>query len=214
MNHFNRAIIWGEITALDKKTTINKTPYLDVRVNCRGPYGRIRAFCRVWGRQQVDEFTAEFQKGSLVRLQGFMGQYRDKKDRIRTNFAVYQGEPWDPAVDEHKERRATFILVGVVKGFEEIDGEGALIVAVTIETEGYGARTEEFEVRVPTEVQLDFKGELAPGRTLRIKGVLAQEEDGYGELKRAARLMAREIEDVGEPAAEAKEQPIQDEVPF
>lgn len=200
MKHFNGANVWGVLHEFAKKTTENGKAYIEVSVNCPHPkYGNVRVFGRLWGEDKAELFAKSFMPGQKVNLKGNLAQYKNKKERTCTNFNFYIVEPWDSESDRHKSSRATFILVGEVTRFEDGKDEGRLVVAVRRE----GASEESFEVFIPAQTLLDISYP-EPGKLYRVKGVMAQEEDEFGDVVRYSRPVVAGMEKKG-----ASPQPLQ-----
>ena len=191
MKHFNGANVWGVLHEFTKKTTENGKAYIEVSVNCpNAKYGNVRVFGRLWGGDKAELFIKSFSPGQKVKLQGNLAQYKGKKDRTCTNFNFYAAEAWDPESDQHKTNRATFILVGEVTSFEDGKDEGRLLISVKRE----GAAEEVFEVFIPTQALLDFAYPVI-GKLYRVKGVMAQEADEFGDVVKYSRPVVVEMEE-------------------
>lgn len=194
MKHFNQAHIYGALQKVEeKKTEGNNKPYIELTVNCHGPYGRVLVFGRLWGKAAAKSFKSSFREGSLVHLTGALAQYEGRNKEVKSNFSFYRIEGWDPYSCQHMHRRATFILVGDVVGYKEFDTEGRLSLKVVTEHEGQAAEEKTFEIMVPLDLSLDFLSEYSKGSTVRVKGRIRQEEDDAGDVTVYARPLLFEI---------------------
>lgn len=183
MKHFNGANVWGVIHEFAKKTTEKGKAYIEISVNCpNAKYGNVRVFGRLWGEEKAELFIKAFRPGQKVKLKGNLAQYKGKKERTCTNFNFYGVEEWNPESDQHKASRATFIIVGEVTAFEDGKDESRLLMAVKRED----ADEEVFEVFIPAQALLDF-AYPGTGKLYRVKGVMAQEEDEFGDVVKYSR---------------------------
>lgn len=199
--HFNQAIIWGQIHEFTRKTTDNNKFYIEMSVKCPFPkYGNVRVFVRLWGEEKVEDFMKAFKPGDLVRLQGAFSQYRDKDGKAQTNFTAYKAEAWDPANDKHQHKRAVFVLLGEVNAYEALAEGGRLFLKVKIENDDENKkydREDVFEMFVPEGTSLDFAAEYPTGSLVRVKGVISQEEDEFGDILIPSRPVVVELARAG-----------------
>lgn len=202
--HFNQAIIWGQIHEFKRKTSEpNNKYFIELSVKCPFPkYGNVRVFGRIWGEELVEEFMKAFKPGDLVRLQGAFSQYKDKDGNAQTNFSFYRADAWDPANDKHTHKRATFRLLGEVNAYESLAEGGRLFLTVKLENENSKYDREDiFEIFVPEGVSLDFGAEYPASTLVRVKGVISQEEDEFGDVTVPSRPVIVEMNRAGKDEA-------------
>lgn len=162
VKHFNQGIVLGRILAT-KKETAGKTPYLLVTVDCEGPYGNVRAFCKIW-KAKAGPFLKQFKEADHVMLKGSVAQYDGRGGR-KTNFNIFKFVPWDPRQAGNSCYRAKFILVGEVLSMEDIGEHGKVTLKVTINN-----YTEELQLLVPADKFFDVE----EGAVQRFEGYLRQ----------------------------------------
>lgn len=160
--HFNQGIVLGRILET-KKQQAGKTSYLLVTVDCDGPYGDVRSFCKIW-KDKAGPFFKQFKKGDYVKLTGSVAQYDGRGGR-KTNFNIFKFVPWDPRLDENSCHRAKFILLGDVVSMEDKGEYGQVTLKVSI-----GSYTEELELLVPADMFFDVE----EGAFQRFEGYLKQ----------------------------------------
>lgn len=192
--HFNRAHVWGEVREFTKKTTEKGgKPFIEVVMDCRYPaYGNVRAFGRLWGEKGYKAWMDAVRPGSLVKLTGGMSQYGEP-GAVKTNFNFYSFEPWDPEKDNHKHRRAVFILLGEVVDYEDLV-EAKLTLKLRNEEEGREAKEALFELIVGPGAENKDGVVLEPGALVRVKGHLLQEEDEFGDIVKPCRPVVVEVQ--------------------
>jgi hypothetical protein len=179
MKHFNRGFVWGRVVSLKKEYSRGGTPYLAIQVECPNEmHGDIKTYGRLWNEEKINAFL-DYQKahpGQAYRFQGYFSQY-DKDEGLR--YSNYTFISWVPV--DHKEFRATFILLGEITATEAKDGEGKLYIHLLREGgEGYKDIEEDFEVYFPNTQ--DISG-IEEGSLIKVKGLLMRREpeDYFGD---------------------------------
>lgn len=194
IKHYNGATVWGCLDKFANKMTENSKPFTEVFVHCQHPaYGGVKVLGRIWSKDVIDAFMDDVKKGKIkkgveLRLEGNMQQYNGRNEAVRTSFNFYRYE-FGPL----KERKAAFRLVGEVVSFAD---DKLKILVIQEQKEDFEPRREEFEVTVPTIVQLEMPVNLAlaPGQTVRVKGYMEMEEDEFGEAKEFQRPVVKQLE--------------------
>jgi hypothetical protein len=183
MKHFNRGNVWGRVVNLTSEKKKSQTPNLQLKIDCSSEkYGRIKTYGRIWGEDRIKAFQALYKehKNDLFRFTGFLQQYRkeDGMMKVYNNFTFYD---WQLAVlQEGKEPRAAFIIVGDVTQKGTFRGEGRLIVDLL--RSGYDEERpveENFELWTATGAEISG---LTQGKTYELKGMIKprEAEDEFG----------------------------------
>lgn len=174
MKHCNRAHVWGILDKYKDKTTAGGKPYLEVLVDCRhNIHGNVRVLGFIWGKANVADFKANFEKGDDVRFSGGIQQYNGRHGATRTTFNFYILKPGP--VEEYK---ATFILVGEVVSLED---ETLEILVKQEAAENYEAKEDAFKIHLPREILLEAEQTPEQGQTVSAKGYIHHPEDEFGE---------------------------------
>ena len=192
MKHYNGCTIWGILDKYEEKETETGKPFLEVFVNCQHhQYGNVRVLGRVWGKDNMLQFTEMFRRGSEIRLEGNMQQYTGRNGQVKTTFNFYKFN-YGPL----KEQKAAFRLTGIVQEPETQDAASMLKLLVRQENEGYAPKDEIFTVIISTEASLSLNGSNDPGLgdLVRVKGYLQVEEDEFGDTKGPQMPVAKNME--------------------
>lgn len=188
IKHYNGATVWGTLDKYEKKDTETGKPYLDLFVSCQHmQYGNVRVLGRVWGEDNILQFTEKFQRNSEIRLEGNIQQYTGRNEQIKTTFNFYKFNH-----GPLKEQKAAFRLTGIVQSYEP----GVLEIMVRQQNEGYQPKEEIFKVSVSLEASLSLgeSGDPSPGDTIRVKGYLQVEEDEFGDTKGPQMPVVKQME--------------------
>lgn len=204
---FNGMNGWGKILSIQ----IEKKKHLSIKLGCESlKYGNVRIYLNVWNKKKAAEFEEEFKKGDTVKVRGFMGQYKGRRDRTMTSVSAHDITPWDPENDQHSKNRMTFVLVGRVVSFRDGRDEGQAEISLD-------DKYDPLKVCIPQDLAIDIK----EGGFFRIKGAMMIEEDDHGDLVKPLRPVAEEVEEVeGEEAggcdqgAGGGEDKEDDDIPF
>lgn len=188
MKHYNGCTIWGLLDKYEKKDTETGKPYLEVFVNCQHPqYGGVRVLGRVWGADNIQQFTEMYKRNSEMRLEGNLQQYLGRNDEVKTTFNFFKFN-YGPL----KEQKAAFRLTGIVQSY----AEGILKLLIRQENEGYAPKEEIFTVMVSLEASLSVGelGDPVTGDLVRVKGYLQIEEDEFGDPKGPQMPIVKQME--------------------
>lgn len=188
MKHYNGATIWGLLDKYEPKETETGKPYLEVFVNCQHPqYGGVRVLGRVWGKDNIQQFTEMYKRNSEMRLEGNLQQYEGRNGEVKTTFNFFKFN-YGPL----KEQKAAFRLTGIVQSYEA----NTLKLLVRQENEGYAPKDETFTVMVSLEALLSMgeAGDPATGELIRVKGYLQIEEDEFGDMKGPQMPIVKQME--------------------
>ena len=191
MKHYNAGIVKGKIERITEKNTEGGKPYLRLSVDCPGPYGKVKAFGSVFGKERVKQFKAEFRKGSVVNLAGFLAQY-ERAGKLKTTFNFIVGDHWEPSHDQHPYMRATFILVGEIMAIKERGAESEAVVRIRDSRDN--SKHIDISVHIPDEPIFDVE----KGKVQRLTGHLKQDEDDCGGMIRMTRPLIETATTVGE----------------
>ena len=195
IKHYNGAHLKGIVRTIEKKTTKDHNkPYLELKVDCRNAKdGNVNAYCRMWGKKNVEEFEQKFKEGDSVHLQGQLVQYEgQQEDKTGNSFNVYKAEPWSADLDErYPYNRATIILTGKVTSIEELEDEYKIGLHVaTTSSSGY---SNEFMLKIFCPADVDKIKAVLPEYIVEFKCKLKKEEDEYGESIRRLRPVVGKI---------------------
>ncbi len=192
MKHFNAAHIWGVVRDLKKLKSKNGKPYLELQVDCPSArYGPVRAFCRMWQVEKVDEFVRLCKPTNEVKLSGVLSQYNGRDGNVKTNFTIFSAEPWNPEQSRHRHKRAVFILLGEI--IDVADEEQETVLTVRLKREGVDE--ERFCLYLSDETLISY-GRPEVGRIYRLKGAMVQEEDQWGETRGPLKPVVEELQEM------------------
>ena len=197
MKPFNGMNGWGIILSIQ----MEKKKYLSIKLGCEGlKYGNVKIYLNVWSKKKAEGFLAEFKKGDTVKVRGFMGQYKGRRDRTMTSVTAHDITPWDPENDQHSKKRMTFVLVGKVVSFRDGRDEGQAEISLA-------DKYDPLKVCIPSDVALDIRED----GFFRIKGAMMMEEEDHGDLVKPLRPVAEEVEEVEETVPAEGDEKVDDD---
>jgi hypothetical protein len=174
--HFNAGNVFGKITEVKEESSNGGKPYLQISVDVSGDKsGRVKAYCRMWGEQRINEFMNEWKRfpTEAYWFRGFLGQYTSKSGDVLSNFTVFNFER------KADEKRAVFILKGVVSHHPSRTNDSGQRFLLDVTREGANGKeeTESFELWSPGEKLLD---PVNLGDLVEAKGLVRQKDvDGF-----------------------------------
>ena len=173
MSHFNAGNVWGVVKDTKPGTSQGGKRFLGLHLDCSGAHGQVNAFGRIWGDDQIES------------LQSFLKDHPHDPIRLRGYFSMFFAEvklynftwwQWEPLAGI--ERKAAFVLRGIVTGMKGMDAMGRIsLKLIRPGKNGQKDIKEEFDVYAEDPGMF---AAVKEGDTVEVKGYLQQIEDEFG----------------------------------